>query len=122
MVQTLFSQNELSSPIRSFLCPIPILACKQCIFQRFKVLKFSLGLCLDNQEKEKQWKWSIVIPYDVYQQQEPHKLPKMMSHRHCMYFLRMHYAQMVVFNSSFKLYFIDTHIYLSFNVPHLFEK
>ena len=26
------SQNELSSPIRSFLCPIPILACKQCIF------------------------------------------------------------------------------------------
>ena len=24
--------NELSSPIRSFLCPIPILACKQYIF------------------------------------------------------------------------------------------
>ena len=31
------SQNELSSPIRSFLCPITILACKQCIFWRFKV-------------------------------------------------------------------------------------
>ena len=26
------SQNELSSPIWSFLCPIPILECKQCIF------------------------------------------------------------------------------------------
>ena len=33
--------------------------------------------------------------------------------------LRMYYAQMVVFISSFQLYFIDTHIYLSFNVPHL---
>ena len=30
-------------------------------------------------------------------------------------------AQMVVFISSFQLYFIDTHIYLSFNVPHLIE-
>ena len=34
----------------------------------------------------------------------------------------MYYAQMVVFISSFQLYFIDTHIYLSFNVPHLIEK
>ena len=25
---------------------------------------------------EKQWKWSIVIPYDVYKQQVPRKLPK----------------------------------------------
>ena len=29
---------------------------------------------------------------------------------------------MVVFISSFQLYFIDTHIYLSLNVPHLSEK
>ena len=36
--------------------------------------------------------------------------------------LRMYYAQMVVFISSFQLHFIDTHIYLSFNVPHLIEK
>ena len=36
--------------------------------------------------------------------------------------LRMYYAQKVVFISSFQLYFIDTHIYLSFNVPHLIEK
>ena len=36
--------------------------------------------------------------------------------------LRMYYAQMVVFISSFELYFIDTHIYLSFNIPHLIEK
>ena len=34
----------------------------------------------------------------------------------------MYYAQMVVFISSFQLYFIDIHIYLSFNVPHLIEK
>ena len=34
----------------------------------------------------------------------------------------MYYAQMVVFISSFQLYFIDTHVYLSFNVPHLIEK
>ena len=40
------------------------------------VYKFSLGLCLNNQVKEKQWKWSIVIPYDVYQQQVPPKLQK----------------------------------------------
>ena len=75
---TLYSQNELSSPIRSFLCPIPIPACKQCIFLRFKVntCKFSLGLCLNTQVKEKQWKWLIVIPYDVYQQQVSPKLPK----------------------------------------------
>ena len=36
--------------------------------------------------------------------------------------LKMYYAQMVVFIRSFQLYFIDTHIYLSFNVPHLIEK
>ena len=36
----------------------------------------SLGLCLNNQAKEKQWKWSIVIPYDVYQQQVPPQLPQ----------------------------------------------
>ena len=72
----LLSQNELSSPIRSFLCPIPVLACKQCIFKRFKVYKFSLGLCLNNKVKEKQLKWSIVIPYDVYQQQVYPKVPK----------------------------------------------
>ena len=40
------------------------------------VYKFSLCLCFDDQVKEKQWKWSIVIPYDVYQQQVPPKLPK----------------------------------------------
>ena len=55
---------------------IPILACKQCIFLCFKVYKFSLGLCLNNQVKEKQCKCSIVIPYDVYQLQGPPKLPK----------------------------------------------
>ena len=32
--------------------------------------------------------------------------------------LRMYYTQVVVFISSFQLYFIDAHIYLSFNVPH----
>ena len=37
---------------------------------------FSLGLCLDNQVKEKQWEWSIVIPYDSYQQQVPQKMAK----------------------------------------------
>ena len=36
--------------------------------------------------------------------------------------LRMYYGQMVVFISSFQLYYIDTHMYLSFNVPHLIEK
>ena len=36
--------------------------------------------------------------------------------------LRMYYAQMVVFISSFQLYFIDTHKYLSFGVPHSIEK
>ena len=36
--------------------------------------------------------------------------------------LTMYYAQMVVFISSFRPYFIDTHIYLSFNVPNLIEK
>ena len=36
--------------------------------------------------------------------------------------LRMFYAQMVVFISSFQPFFIDTHTYLSFNVPHLIEK
>ena len=36
--------------------------------------------------------------------------------------LRMYYAQVVIFISSFQLYFIDKHIYLSFNVPHLIEK
>ena len=33
----------------------------------------------------------------------------------------MNYAQMVVVKSSFQLYFNDTHIYLSFNVPHLIK-
>ena len=46
------AKNKLSSPINSFLCHIPILACKQCIFQHFKVYKFSLGLYLNNQVKE----------------------------------------------------------------------
>ena len=36
--------------------------------------------------------------------------------------LRMYYAQMVVIISIFQLCFIGTHIYLSFNVPHLIEK
>ena len=36
--------------------------------------------------------------------------------------LRMYYTQMVVFISSFQLDFIDTHTYLSFNVPHFIEK
>ena len=35
---------------------------------------------------------------------------------------KMYNAQMIVFISSFQLDFIDTHIYLSFNVPHLIEK
>ena len=38
--------------------------------------KFNLGLCLNNQVKEKQWKWSIVIPYNVYQQQFPQNCQK----------------------------------------------
>ena len=71
IIKPYFSQDELSSPIRSFLFPIPILPCKQCIFYRFKVYKFNLGLCLKIQVKEKQWTWSKVIPYDVYQQQVP---------------------------------------------------
>ena len=33
----------------------------------------------------------------------------------------MYYAQLVVFISSFQLYFIDIHIYRSFNVPYLIE-
>ena len=37
---------------------------------------FSLGLCLNDPVKEKQWKWSIVIPYDAYQQQVPQKMAK----------------------------------------------
>ena len=108
------SQNELSSPIRSFLCPIPILACNQCIFQGFT---FSLGLCLNNQVKEKQWKWSIVIPYDVYQQQVPPKLPKSTVPSSKYVILRMYYAQMVVFISSFQLILL-TYIYTF----HLIEK
>ena len=83
---------------------------------------FSLGLCLDNQVKEKQWKWSIVIHYDAYQQQVPRKWPKNAVPSSWYVILRMYYAQMIVFISSFQLYFIDTHIYLSFNVPHLIEK
>ena len=31
----------------------------------------------------------------------------------------MYYAQIVVFISSFQIYFIETHIKFSFNVPHL---
>ena len=106
----------------AFLCPILILACRKYIFERFKVYKFSLGLCLNNQVKEKQWKWSIVILYDVYQQQVAPKLPKNAVPSSLYVILRMYYAQMVVFISSFQLYFIDTHIYLSFNVPLLIEK
>ena len=36
--------------------------------------------------------------------------------------LRMYCAQMVVFISSFRLYFIDTHMYISFTVPHSIDK
>ena len=83
-------------------------------FLTLKVYRFSLGLYLNNPVKEKQWKRSIVIPYDLYQQQVPPKLQKML--------LRMYYTQMVVFICSFQLYFIVAHVYLSFNVPHLIEK
>ena len=55
-------------------------------FIRYTTAVSSLGLCLDNQVKEKQWKWSVVIPYHVYQQQVAPKLPKMRSHRHSMLF------------------------------------
>ena len=72
----LYSQNELSVPIRSFLCPISISPHKQYIFCCFKVCKFNLGLWLDGQVKVKQWKWSIVLPYDVHQQQVPQKTKK----------------------------------------------
>ena len=75
-----------------------------------------------NQVKEKQWKWSIVIPHDIYQQQVPPKVPKNAVQSSQYVILRMYYTQMVVFISSFQLYFIDTHIYLSFNVPHFIEK
>ena len=116
-----------------FVCPIPILACKQCIFLRFKVYKFSLGLCYNNQVKEKQWKWSIVIPYDVYQQQvpppppPPKKKKKKKKCQKCYLIVIVRNFKNVLcsngcFISSFQLYFIDTHIYLSFNFPHLIEK
>ena len=64
----------------------------------------------------------IVIPYDVYQQQVPQELPKNVVPSPNYVILRMYYTQVVVFISSFQLYFIDAHIYLSFNVPHFIEK
>ena len=64
----------------------------------------------------------IVIPYDVYQQQVPQELPKNAVPSPKYVILRMYYTQVVVFISSFQLYFIDAHIYLSFNVPHFIEK
>ena len=81
------------------------------MLRRIAVLSVPLPIVsVNNQVKEKQWKWSIVIPYDVYQQQVPPKLPKnaVLCSNGC-------------FISSFLLYFIDIHIYLSFNVPHMIE-
>ena len=47
------------------------------MLRRIVVLSVPLPIVsVNNQVKEKQWKWSIVIPYDVYQQQVPPKLPK----------------------------------------------
>ena len=55
----------------------------------------SLGFGLDDQVKEKQWKGSIVLPYDAYQQQVRSIRPKSAVPSSQYAILRMYFAQMV---------------------------
>ena len=58
-----------------FVSHLPFHHINTYIFCCLKVCKFNLGLWLDSQVKVKQWKWSIVLPYDVHRQQVPQTPP-----------------------------------------------